>query len=95
MNFWIANGVAIGIAFVANLLGAGAFGTNKASYDTSFSSFACSTQGIHFSGLGAHTRLGALPLDKAIRTTRLQFYEGDPPGMWGYGRAGQRYPPLM
>ena len=60
-------------AVVANLLGLYALHTSNVSHDLSFSSIVCATQGIHFSGLEIHEKLGALPLEKYTAKIRLKF----------------------
>jgi len=54
----------------------------------------CTTRDIHLSKLNAYERLGALPLDRKVGSTKLRFYTGDKTeekgkrgGRWGFGLA--------
>lgn len=92
-NLFIAYGIAVLVALLANLIGLHAFFTNGVSYDISFSSIVCTTRDIHFSGLNAHERIGALPLDKKVGRTKMKFVVGGMEemgkggGRWGFGKA--------
>ena len=92
-NLYIAYGVAIAVALLANLIGLYAFLANGVSYEISFSSIVCTTRDIHFSGLNAHERIGALPIDKEVRRAKIRFVIGEVAemwkggGRWGFGKA--------
>lgn len=92
-NVFIAYGIAIFVTLIANLIGLHAFFTNGVSYDLSFSSIVCTTRDIHLSGLNAHERIGALPLDEKVGRTEMRFVVGGVEemgkggGRWGFGKA--------
>ena len=90
---FIAYGIAIFFALVANVLGIWAYLSNGVSHDNSFSSIVCTTRDIHLSKLNAHERLGALPLERKVGRTRMVFDVGNMAeggrggGRWGFGIA--------
>ena len=92
-NVFIAYGIAVIFALLANVLGLFAYFSNGVSHDNSFSSIVCTTRDIHLSKLNAHERLGALPLEKKVGRTKMKFDVGDMAeagrggGRWGFGIA--------
>lgn len=92
-NVFISYGIAIFFSLLANIAGLFAFFSNGVSYEISFSAIVCTTRDIHFSGLNAHERIGALPLDKKVGRTKMKFDVGDVAEMergerrWGFGKA--------
>jgi len=93
-NVLISYGITLLFVLLANALGFFPYVSNGVSHDNSFSSVMCTTRDIHLSKLNAHERLGALPLDKKVGSTKLRFYTGDKigekgerGGRWGFGLA--------
>lgn len=83
-NVLLAYAIAGGATLLANLAGLYAFHISGVAHDTSFSSIACSTHGVHFSrGLRAHERLGALPLGTRIAETQVKWSTGED-GRYGF-----------
>lgn len=88
---FIAYGVAIFFALVANVLGIWAYLSNGVSHDNSFWSIVTTTRDIHLSKLNAHERLGALPKERKVGRTKIVFDVGDMAeggrggGRWGFG----------
>lgn len=90
---FIAYGIAIFFALVANVLGIWAYFSNGVSHDNSFWSIVTTTRDIHLSKLNEHERLGALPRQRNVGKTKIVFEVGDMAeggrggGRWGFGIA--------
>jgi hypothetical protein len=72
-NLWLAYGLAITFALLANILGGLAYYHNGVSCDRSFSSILSSTRDSNIAKIFHHQVLGKLPLPKHIRRAMLRF----------------------
>ena len=86
-NILIIYLIAIVPTCIALFLGMFAFHASGVCHDTSFSSIACATHGIHFSDLRAHENLGGLPRPQHVTETMLKFNMDGSSGCWGFSVA--------
>ena len=74
-DLWISYGLALGFAFLANILGVAAFWVNRAAHDRSFSALLSSTRDAALAKIFNPERLGKLPLPDDVAKTPLRFEE--------------------
>jgi hypothetical protein len=74
-DLWISYGLALGFAFLANILGVAAFWVNNASHDRSFSALLSSTRDAALAKIFNLERLGKLPLPDHVSKRLLRFEE--------------------
>lgn len=74
-DLWISYGLALGFAFLANILGVAAFWVNNAAHDRSFSALLSSTRDAALAKIFNPERLGKLPLPDDVAKTPLRFEE--------------------
>ena len=82
-NLFLAYGIALFFAFIANLLGGFAYFSNGESHDNTFSAIFCSTRDIHIANLNVHERSGALPLKPEVAKMQIIYGKGYD-GAWGF-----------
>lgn len=86
-NLFLAYGIAIFFALLANALGGLAYHHNRVSHDTSFSSILSSTRDPGLADLFVHQVLGKLPLPGEIKRAMLRFGKMKEGGL-GFHRVG-------